>query len=141
MKKITAQRKAIVKVLLNTKSHPTAEWVYDEVKKEIPGIGLATVYRTLRLLAAKGKVLELHTRQGTARYDGNTDVHYHFHCDQCGRIIDLDEPVDSTIEARVASDTGLKVTRHSLEMSGLCLDCQTAPPAGTASEDRFGLHC
>jgi Fur family peroxide stress response transcriptional regulator len=96
----------------------------------MPGISLATVYRTLRLLASKGGIRELHVGQGKARFDGNTSAHYHFLCDRCGCIIDLDEPVDSAVEARVAQDTGLMVTRHSMELSGLCLDCQSASPAG-----------
>ncbi len=140
MKTVTSQRKAIVTVLMSTTSHPTAEWVYDEVRKEMPGVGLATVYRTLRLLAAKGMIQELNTREGKSRFDGNIKAHYHFLCDRCGSIIDLDEQVDSAVEARVAQDTGLMVTRHSMELSGLCLDCQSASPAGADLVSASALH-
>ncbi len=119
MKYVTAQREAILAALMRTTSHPSAQWVYEQVKNDVHDIGLATVYRNLRLLRTRGRVLELHTREGMARYDANTSVHYHFHCDRCGRIIDLDEPVDTAVEARVAAHTGLKVTRHSLDVSGL----------------------
>jgi Fur family transcriptional regulator, peroxide stress response regulator len=118
------QREAIMKVLRDTSSHPSAEWIYEQVKKEMPKIGLATVYRNLRLLKEAGEVREMHTSDDTARFDGNTSMHYHFCCDRCGKILDLDEPIDATIETRVARKTGLKVTRHHLELGGLCLDCQ-----------------
>jgi len=111
-------------VLRDTKSHPSAEWIYEQVKKEMPGIGLATVYRNLRLLKEEGEVLEMRTSTEAACFDGNTNMHYHFYCDRCGKIMDLDEPIDTTIETRIARRTGLKVTRHQLELGGLCLDCQ-----------------
>jgi Fur family transcriptional regulator, peroxide stress response regulator len=124
MNRRSKQREAIVRVLRSTSSHPSAEWIYEEVKKEIPNIGLATVYRNLRLLKEAGEVYEMHASNDIARFDGNTGMHYHFYCDGCGRILDLDEPVDTTIQTRVARRTGLKVTRHNLELGGLCLDCQ-----------------
>ena len=104
---------------------------------------MATVYRHLRLLRSRGEILELHTREGTVRYDGNTDVHYHFHCDRCGRIMDLDEPVDATLESRVAARTGLMVTRHSLDVSGVCPECLAADArdaaAGSEELQKHGL--
>ncbi|MDD5037978.1 MAG: transcriptional repressor [Dehalococcoidales bacterium] len=124
MNKKSRQRDAIVTVLRSTVLHPTAEWIHEQVKKEIPNIGLATVYRNLRLLKEAGQVLEMHTSNDTARFDGNTSRHYHFCCDQCGKILDLDEPIDNSIEIRIAKRTGLKVTHHHLELGGLCLDCQ-----------------
>ncbi len=120
----STQRDAIVKVLMSTTTHPSAEWVYEQVRKEMPGIGLATVYRNLRLLRDEGSIQELPTRSAIARYDGNTCLHYHFYCHRCDRIIDLDEPIDATIESKVAANTGLEVTGHHMEFSGLCRECQ-----------------
>jgi Fe2+ or Zn2+ uptake regulation protein len=124
LQKKSKQREAIMKVLRSTSAHPSAEWIYEKVKKEIPSIGLATVYRNLKLLKEVGEVYEMHASNDTARFDGNINVHYHFYCDGCGKILDLDEPIDTTIETRIAMKTGLKVTRHHLELGGLCLDCQ-----------------
>ena len=124
MIKKSRQRDAIIKVLRSTKSHPSAEWIYEQVKMEIPKIGLATVYRNLRILEQAGEVLKVCTPDDTAHFDGCTRKHYHFYCDRCGKILDLDVPLDNTIEARVARKTGLKVILHRLELSGLCLDCQ-----------------
>ena len=124
MLKKSKQREAIIKVLDKTKSHPSAEWIYDEVKKEIPNVGLATVYRNLKQLKAAGEIMEIPTGKDTARYDGCTATHYHFYCERCGGVIDLDEPVDTTIEVSVAKRTGLVVTNHSLILTGLCWKCQ-----------------
>lgn len=117
------EREAIIKVLGQTTTHPSAAWIYQQVRKELPDIGLATVYRNLRSLKEAGEVCEMHSHGGTARFDYNTKPHYHFHCDRCGRIMDLDEPVDTTIEDRVERKAGVKITRHHLELGGLCPDC------------------
>ena len=124
MNRKSKQREAIIRVLRGTTSHPSAGWIYEQVKKEIPNIGLATVYRNLRLLKKAGEVSEMHTSNDTARFDGNTGTHYHFLCDRCGKILDLDEPIDATVETTIARSTGLKVTRHHLELGGLCLECR-----------------
>ena len=109
---------------MNTTSHPSADWVYEQVRHEIPNISLGTVYRNLRLLAKTGVIQQLDIAGSTSRFDRNTNNHYHFRCEKCGRVFDLDEPVDKTIEARVAKNTGFKVSSHQLELRGLCLECQ-----------------
>jgi len=124
MKKRSRQREAILRVLKSTTAHPPAEWIYAQVKQELPTIGLATVYRNLKILKETGQLLELHGNNSTSRFDGNTNSHYHFHCDGCGKILDLSEPVDISLETRIAKKNGLKVTRHHLELGGLCPDCQ-----------------
>ncbi len=64
----------------------------------------------------------LHYNQ--SRFDGDTRSHYHFRCERCGRVFDVDEPVDEEINGRVAQKTGFKVSNHILEFRGLCKDCQ-----------------
>jgi Fur family transcriptional regulator, peroxide stress response regulator len=128
MNKKSKQREAIIRVLRGMTSHPSAGLIYEQVKKEIPNIGLATVYRNLRILKQAGLVLEIRTSENSAHFDGMTENHYHFCCDRCGKILDLDEPIDTSIEKRIAKKTGLKVTHHHLEFSGLCLDCQKLEP-------------
>lgn len=117
------QREAIIRVLREPNSHPTAEQVYEQVRKHIPKISLGTVYRNLKLLQLEGKVLELDFANGKSRFDGNTQNHYHFRCEQCGRVFDVDEPVHREIEKRLAKKTGFKFYSHRLEFCGLCKDC------------------
>jgi Fe2+ or Zn2+ uptake regulation protein len=124
MQRRSKQRQAIARVLMSTKSHPTADWVYEQVRKEIPSVSLGTVYRNLKVMKERGEILELSSAGGLGRFDGNPENHYHFRCDRCGRVYDIDEPVDRTIDERVAARTGFEVFQHRLEFRGLCIECQ-----------------
>lgn len=130
MRRRTKQKEAILGALRSTTSHPTANWVYEQVRKEIPNISLGTVYRNLRLLTQEGEILELDLAGGLSRFDANTTDHYHFRCDLCGRVFDLDEPVDRDINNKVANKTEFAVRQHRLEFRGLCLDCQRLQSSG-----------
>ncbi len=118
------QREAILAAVRNTTSHPTADSVYAHVRNSIPGISLGTVYRNLRLLVDAGELRALEGPGGVARYDGCTDGHYHFRCDVCGRVLDIDEPFDVDLDGEVAARTGLEIRCHSLEFRGVCTECQ-----------------
>jgi Fur family peroxide stress response transcriptional regulator len=131
MKNKSKQRDAVLRVLRQTTSHPSAVWIYEQVKKDIPSVALGTVYRNLRLLKEAGEILEIQSPDRICLFDGNTVVHYHFRCDRCGHVIDVDEPYDTAIDARISVRTGLKVTHHQLELGGVCLDCQKRESAGT----------
>jgi Fur family peroxide stress response transcriptional regulator len=124
MEKKTRQKEAMLKVLRRTISHPTAGWIYNEVRKEIPTISLGTIYRNLKLLKERGEILELNIIDGLSRYDACADNHYHFRCDKCDSVFDVDEPVDKEINEKVACATGFLVRQHRIEFRGLCRDCQ-----------------
>ncbi len=123
-RRVTRQREAILNVLRSTDSHPTADWIYDEVRKVIPNISKGTVYRNLKILEEKGEISELNLNGTVTRFEGRQTNHYHFRCTGCGRVFDLDEPVDVELDERVARKTGFKVSYHQLEFRGLCKDCQ-----------------
>lgn len=120
----TKQREAILKFLKNTHTHPTADQIYEEVRKDIPNISKGTVYRNLQVLREDGSISELNLNGTLSRYEEKQDRHYHFRCDQCGRVIDLEEPVNTEIDKRVAQRTGFKVLSHQTEFRGFCRDCQ-----------------
>lgn len=120
----TKQRETILEVLRGTCSHPTADWIYHEVKKEIPNISLGTVYRNLRLLCQSGEIVELDLCGTLSRFDARTDNHYHFRCEHCGQLFDVDEPVNKEIDGRIARTTGFRVIYHRLEFRGSCLVCR-----------------
>jgi Fe2+ or Zn2+ uptake regulation protein len=120
----TKQKEAILEVLRGTTSHPTADWVYNEVRKEISNISLGTVYRNLRLLCESGEILELDLCGTLARFDARQDNHYHFRCEKCGWVFDVDLPVDEEIDRRAAQKTGFEVSFHRLEFRGVCKNCQ-----------------
>jgi Fur family peroxide stress response transcriptional regulator len=124
MSRKSKRKDAILKVVMNTNSHPRADWVYEQVRKEIPNISMGTVYRNLKSLAEAGEIYQLELAGSTSRFDGNMESHYHFRCKKCGDMFDLDEPVDRSIEKRIAQKTGFKITQQRLELLGLCTKCQ-----------------
>jgi Fe2+ or Zn2+ uptake regulation protein len=120
----TRQKEAILEVLRGANSHPTADWIYNEVRKEIPNISLGTVYRNLRLLCESGEISELDLCGTLTRFDVRQDNHYHFRCEKCGLVFDVDLPVDAEMDRRAAQKTGFKVSYHRLEFRGVCESCQ-----------------
>ncbi len=113
-------------MLRATDTHPNADWIYDRVRNEMPDISLGTVYRNLRLLCQCGKAQEIDMTGTYTRFDGNPDNHYHFRCDNCGRVFDVAGAVDRALDDRVARETGFQISRHRLEFRGLCRECQRA---------------
>lgn len=119
----TKQREVILQVLRSTTSHPTADWVYQEVRRELPNISLGTIYRNLKTLTEMGEALELSFGSTYSRFDGNPHNHYHFVCEECSQVFDIDMPVSSSVEKQV-TELGYKVNNHRLEFYGVCPQCQ-----------------
>ena len=124
MIKQTKQKEAILRVLKGTTCHPAADWIYTEVRKEIPNISLGTVYRNLKLLQERKEILGLELSCTFSRFDGRRDNHYHFRCQKCDQVFDVDEPINKEMDERVAQETGFEVLCHQLEFRGLCKECQ-----------------
>lgn len=124
MSKNSIQRTVILQTVKSTKTHPTADWVYEQVKKIIPRISLGTVYRNLNLLVQQGQIREVFVTGGASRYDGYLNKHYHFRCEKCNMLFDINEPVCNLLEKKVAKSTGFKVKDHNIELTGLCLKCR-----------------
>jgi Fe2+ or Zn2+ uptake regulation protein len=120
----TLQKKTILTILRKTDTHPTADWIYDEVRKVLPHISKGTVYRNLKILGEDGEVSELHLNGDASRYDGNMSPHYHFRCEGCGKLYDIDEPFNAEIDERVMKKTGFMILYHHLEFRGFCHTCQ-----------------
>src|SRR3990172_11585068 len=117
------QREVVLDVLKGTKSHPTADWIYQEGRKSLPKISLGTVYRNLKLLKERGEILELHYGDSQSRFDGNPENHYHFTCQRCGRVYDVEEPLKKDMEKDLAKKLGFIVNHHRVEFYGVCRDC------------------
>jgi Fe2+ or Zn2+ uptake regulation protein len=121
----TRQREAILNVIRGAHSHPTADWIYEEVREVIPNISKGTVYRNLKILKERGEISELNLSGTVSRYEGQHDNHYHFRCEGCGKVFDLMEPVNKELDERIAKKTGFQVNYHQLEFRGLCQSCQS----------------
>jgi Fur family transcriptional regulator, peroxide stress response regulator len=124
LRRKTRQRMAIMEVLKGVRTHPSAEWIYSEVRKKISNISKGTVYRNLMVLEEEGAIIELNLDGTVKRYEVRQNNHYHFICNQCGRIYDLSEPVDTELNVKFAKKTGFRITHHQLEFRGFCKDCQ-----------------
>jgi Fe2+ or Zn2+ uptake regulation protein len=119
----TRQREAILAVLRGTKCHPTADWVYQEVRKEMPHVSLGTIYRNLRTLSEHGEIQELAFGSAHSRFDANPDNHYHFICEECGTIEDLEMPALAELGKEALELPGYEVRGHRLEFHGICPHC------------------
>ena len=122
------QRQALLALLRSSSDHLSADEVYEEMKKTMPHISKGTVYRNLRSLRQKGLISALDLVGTLTRFEGRHDPHYHFLCERCGRVFDLDVPVDPELDRRVEQHTGCTVTGHHLEFHGLCARCRCTQP-------------
>lgn len=121
MRNYSKQREAILKVLRNSKSHPTALQVYDEVRKEIPNISLGTVYRNLAVLVEDGEILSVVVGDGNDHFDGDNSFHLHLHCKKCGSITDV--PVDDKTLEVMSGKEGFCIEKAVCVVYGICRNC------------------
>ncbi|WP_461570111.1 Fur family transcriptional regulator [Thermincola ferriacetica] len=121
--RMTKQKRIILEILRNTDCHPSADWVYEQAKKVIPDISLGTVYRNLNVLKELGEILELNYGSTYSRYDGKANNHYHFVCENCNKLVDVDMPVYQGLDKMVQDTTGYQVKYHRMEFYGICDEC------------------
>lgn len=126
--KVTPQRQVILTALLDHRErHLSAEDVYSIVKQRHPEIGLATVYRTLDLLADLDILQKISFDDGRARYEFNdVDVHHHHHliCLRCGKVSEFEDDLLESLETVIAKRTDFEVVDHQLKVYGFCRDCR-----------------
>jgi Fur family ferric uptake transcriptional regulator len=121
--RLTTQRQIILEELEKVTSHPTANEVYDMVRKRLPRIGLGTVYRNLELMAETGIILKLEVGGTQKRFDATIAPHYHIRCVSCGKVDDIDIPVMAEIDKTAAEISQYQVLGHHIEFSGVCWSC------------------
>ena len=121
--RLTTQRQIILEELGKVKTHPTANEVYDMVRKRLPRIGLGTVYRNLELMSETGIILKLEVGGTQKRFDATVDPHYHIRCLSCGKVNDIEIPVMEEINKKAAEISHYQVLGHHVEFSGICNEC------------------
>ena len=123
--RITPQRIAVLKILAESQEHPSAEAIYEKVKKDFPTTSLATIYKTVTLAKEIGEVMELGFSDGSNRYDGyNPSPHPHLICVQCKKIVDPDMKDFHEMTRKVAKDSGFEIVNHRLDFFGVCPECR-----------------
>jgi Fur family ferric uptake transcriptional regulator len=124
-RRITSPRRLVVEAMTQTKRPFTIE----ELAAALPGVGRATVFRTVRLLVDNNVVCRVVIEDGTVRYQlsSSTTHHHHLVCSQCGNVEEfVDEKVDKLIESN-ASTRGFRLASHAMELYGLCATCAAVP--------------
>jgi Fur family ferric uptake transcriptional regulator len=117
---------AVAEVFFSMKGHPGIEMVISQVRKKYPGIGDATVYRTMRLLVEAGLAIPRDFGEGFTRYEAYDDDknHNHLVCSGCGAIIEFVAPELDEILTKIALEHEFLVNQHRVEIFGLCKKCQ-----------------
>ena len=117
------QRERIYEYLASSPEHPSAEMVYNDLRPEIPGLSLGTVYRNLKLLEELGKVRRVTSFQGTERYDACCGDHAHFLCEKCGLLHDLGGANSQAIREAITLEEGFTLSKLDLTVTGRCPSC------------------
>ncbi len=122
--KITPQRVAIYKALVDTDEHPSAEALHKKIKKVYPHISLDTVNRTLLMLAEIGAACVVEGSGDAKRFDGSSERHQHFKCVKCKRIVDFHHRAFDRIKVPAGISKHFTVLRKTVYLEGICDLCR-----------------
>lgn len=121
--RVTPQRLVVARVLDEVRRHATAERVFAEVCRRMPGVSLPTVYATLELLEELDLVVRVATEGGAVVYDPRTDDHHHLVCRRCGTIEDVDADIETSSLLSAARASGFSPDSAQVAVKGLCAAC------------------
>ncbi len=111
------------RAVIESSEHPTADTVYQTVRKQCPDISLGTVYRNLGRLVECGAIRKIGVSDGSDRFDGTLAEHYHLLCSGCGCVADIQLPELGKQIRQVGRESGLEIQGYELIIHGLCKDC------------------
>jgi len=131
----SSQRNVILSIMGNDKKHYTIEEIYEIAKKSNPGIGIATIYRTIRLFCEAGIAREIHLINDITRYEVITDSRHHDHlmCVNCGAFVEIASDIIEKEQSRIAQNHGFELTNHNLILYGICKECSKNKPVSAIS--------
>ncbi len=121
--RLTSQRRIVLEEIRKVRTHPTADEVYQMVRKRIPNVSVATVYRNLDFLAENGFIIKLKTKDKKARFDGHPEPHLHLCCRGCGYVADIFDCTCKLPCSKEVKATGFVPDISCLEIPGLCKKC------------------
>jgi Fur family peroxide stress response transcriptional regulator len=123
--KRSKQRERMLHLLGQTEIHPTADWLYQQLKEEFPSLSMGTVYRNLNILVEQKLIQKLPFGSTYDRYEVITKPHYHLVCEACGCVQDFDMPHYAEINEQAQKMSGFNVSRHRIDFFGICQKCQS----------------
>lgn len=123
----TRQRDVILDIFLSTHEHLSVEELYLKVKASHPGVGQATVYRTLKLFVDAGLAREMTLPDGQTRYEHQLAGEHHDHliCTRCNRIIEFEDATIEQLQQEIAQRHGFLLTGHKMQLCGICPACSS----------------
>lgn len=123
-RKKSKQREAILSFIKSRKDHPTASEVYSHLREFIHNISLGTVYRNLALLEEDGQIRMISLENQPARYDGAIQPHYHFVCQECGKVMDMEDmPIQHDWNNQANEHFSGEIHSHQTVFYGICSEC------------------
>jgi Fe2+ or Zn2+ uptake regulation protein len=120
---LTKQRQVVLRVIRESEEHLTANEVFDDARRLLPGISFATVYNSLRYLKQKGVIGEVRFGTDAARYDRKLTRHDHAFCNNCGKLVDLELSIPVALVEEASTLSKFKAESIELTLRGLCPDC------------------
>ncbi len=125
--KFSKQRETILDAFLAIEKHITVQELFDVLKRETKTIGIATVYRAMKIFCAAGLAQEVDVGDGNKRYEHkfNHARHDHLICSICGKIIEFNDPNLEGIQNKVCKELGFEPTERKLQIYGICKSCKS----------------
>jgi Fur family ferric uptake transcriptional regulator/Fur family peroxide stress response transcriptional regulator len=120
---ITKQRQAVLQVIRESEKHLTANEVFENARRVLPGISFATVYNSLRYLKQEGLIGEVRFGTDATRYDRKLTRHDHALCNQCGKLVDLELPVPLGLIEEASELSNFQAESIEFTLRGLCSEC------------------
>ncbi|HLH06622.1 MAG TPA: Fur family transcriptional regulator [Terriglobales bacterium] len=120
---VTHQRQVIFEALTSMPGHPSPEEVFERVRKKVPAISLATVYKAIHTFLDSGIFGEVSVHHGSLRVDRNISPHHHLVCTRCKSITDIEESDVEPVQLRRSLPAGFQVHRYAVEILGVCPRC------------------
>ena len=121
--RMTKQRRIILDTMKSVTSHPTADQVFQMVRKRLPHVSLATVYRNLEILSESGEIQKLEPGCTLKRFDGNPSEHSHIRCIRCDRIADVPMVPGLEVDLEQVNAADFEIIGYRLEFLGICPQC------------------
>jgi Fur family ferric uptake transcriptional regulator len=123
--RITKVRRQLVEYILDKNDHWSIQDLAESAMKDLPGVGIATIYRTVNLLVETGSLTRTIVDRGLARFEVTPQEHHdHLSCVLCGKIVEFENAQIEKLQEKIAEDFGFKLTDHRMELFGECKDCR-----------------
>ncbi|MGA1981496.1 MAG: transcriptional repressor [Acidobacteriaceae bacterium] len=123
---VTHQRQVLYEVMRTMHGHPSPEEIYARVKKKVPAISLATVYKNIHLFVERGVFQKMSMHHGSVRVEMNREPHHHMVCSKCRKTTDIGEKELGLVTKRSRLPGGFLAERYAVDVIGVCATCQKA---------------